>query len=840
VRVHSAILPVALLFVSGTAALVYQLLWIKQLALVVGVEVYAVTTSVSAFFAGLAIGGLYFGRRADRSLRPLRLYAQLECGVALLGVAATFALGAAAGPFARLEALFLPLAWLLPFALVGIPALLMGGTLPVLLRALQPDGASIGASGGRLYAANTAGAIVGALLAPFVLIPLLGVRGAALTAAALNLVAAIVAFAIDRAAPARSMAAATPDLDQAAAPAGARVAVIVYAIAGGIALGYEVVWSQAIAQFMSTRAFAFAIVLATYLAGLVFGSAIAARHADRTRDPWAVFGLLIAVAGLVALLEIALLGGWLLQLQSQVAAAIREVTDSGLASMSGRFIVAALSIVFVPTLLLGAAFPFVLRMAVGAGAVGRGVGSVVALNTLGGIAGSLLVGFVLVPWLGLVHTLEVLAVCAALLGAYATLRTVGSSPWRFATFGVGIAALIVAALTPADRLATLLVSARGGTLTAYEESHGGTVAVIEQQSGQNRFNRLYIQGVSNSGDSMTSLRYMRLQALLPLIIHRGEPASALVIGLGTGITGGALLAYPTLQQRVVAELLPAVVRAVPKFRGNYHVASDVRMQIRVRDGRRELLRNEQRYDLITLEPPPPSAAGVAALYSSDFYQLAESRLQADGLVAQWLPLPTQNEDDTRSLVRSFLDVFPYATLWTTELHEMMLVGSMSPIELDLPHIAARFDQPEVSKALGEVGIDSPAALMATWVTDRAGLERFVADAPPVTDDRPRIEYAGWVRREDFSSVLSHLLGLYSVAPLTGADSAFLADLATRHQQLMRFYSAGLYAYEGDREGWARDIDQVLKADPDNPYYRWFFGPDHAGSTDTNDTGRTKP
>jgi spermidine synthase len=218
--------------------------------------------------------------------------------------------------------------------------------------------------------------------------------------------------------------------------------------------------------------------------------------------------------------------------------------------------------------------------------------------------------------------------------------------------------------------------------------------------------------VSNSGDSVTSLRYMRLQALLPPIIHRGEPRSVLVIGLGTGITSGALLAYPQLETRVCAELLPAVVHAAPLFDGNYNVTADARVEIRLRDGRRELLRSDQQYDLITLEPPTPSARGVVNLYSTDFYRLASRRLNPHGLLAQWLPLPTQTDADTRSLVRSFIDAFPHVTLWTTELHEMLLVGSQSSIELDAARIAARFNQDQVTTALRDVGVNSPQALLA--------------------------------------------------------------------------------------------------------------------------------
>lgn len=812
----------ALLFASGMAALIYQVLWIKQLSLVVGVEVYAISTGIAAFFAGLALGGFLLGRWADSVARPLRLYAWLELGVALLAVAATFALSQAAGPFAWLEAQIGLLAWLLPFALVGIPALLMGGTLPVLIRALAPQAERMAAAGGRLYAANTAGAIGGALLTAFVLIPLLGVRGSAYAAAALNLLAALSALLLSQ----QAAPQATTQTQLRAAPrsAPARLAILLYALAGGIALGYEVVWSQSIVQFMSTRSFAFSVVLATYLAGLMIGSALYARWADRVRDPWGLFAILIAAAGLLALLEISLLGHWLVVAQTQVEAWVLALTGNDLAGMCSRFAVAALCIVFGPTLLLGAAFPLVLRIAVDAGHVGRDVGMVVALNTSGGIVGTLLTGFVLIPSLGLVHTLAALAIAAALLGLVAVLRGQAVKPSsRRVVVALAIAVSIGALLTPADRLAKLLPGARNGSLAFYQESQSGTVAVVEQKRGQSSFKRLYIQGVSNTGDAMPSLRYMRLQALLPLLTQRSEPRSALVIGLGTGITAGALLRYPTLETRVVAELLQPVVRAAALFSGNYGAATDPRLEIRVRDGRRELLRNADHYDLITLEPPPPSAAGVVNLYSRDFYALAAQRLSPGGQLAQWLPLPTQNDEDSRSLVRSFIEVFPHAALWTTEFHEMLLVGSLQPLELDVARISQRFEQPEVASALREVGISSPAALLATWVTDRAGLERYAAAALPVTDDQPRIEYAPWVRRNEITRVLPQLLALRSEPPLQHSDAAFDAKLADQRARLLRFYSVGLHAYNGKRDAWAREIKQVMHDDAGNPYYRWFLG-----------------
>lgn len=808
-----------LLFGSGAASLVYQLLWIKQLSLVVGVEVYAVTIAVSAFFAGLAAGGAWLGARADRRQHPLRLYAWLETAIALLGVTTTCVLPASAALFATLEATIGWLAWLVPFVLVGLPAVAMGGTLPVLVRSSARR--SIAHTGGRLYAANTAGAIVGVLAAPFVLIPAFGMRGTAWAAAAVNVLLALIALWLDR-----RIAVSSPSVvrETAASPRRARLALMLYAIAGGIALGYEVIWSQTVVQFMSTRAFAFATMLAVYLFGLMAGSAIYARFADRVRDGWHAFGILIALAGLVALLQVSLLGEWLPTLQAQGAALVRSFSDNLLAAMCARFLVASLAVVLLPTLLLGAAFPAVLRVCAQEGHSGRGVGTALAVNTLGGIAGTVLTGFVLVPALGLVHALAVLGVAASIVGIVAVFVGAASRTGsRWAVLIIAACALFAAMMTPPQKFANLLAQTRGGELSFYRESRGGAVAVLAQGQGDNRFHRLYIQGVSNSGDTLPSRRYMRLQALLPLLIHRGEPRSALVIGFGTGITAGALSQYPGLTTRVCAELLPAVVRASTQFKGNYGAGSDPRLDIRLRDGRRELLASTQTYDMITLEPPPPSAAGVVNLYSRDFYRLAAQRLAPGGVVAQWWPLPTQNDEDSRAMVRAFLDVFPHATLWTTELHEMLLVGSNEPFELDAATIAQRFNQPTVARSLAEVGIATPAALLATWMSDRAGLERYAGNTPAVTDDRPSIEYATWVRRNELVRVLPELIALRNEPPLRNASGELIDAMHRERDILFTFYASGLAAYDGDRDRWSETLDLVLRTDGQNPYYRWIAG-----------------
>jgi spermidine synthase len=815
-----------LLLLSGATALVFQTLWVKQLTLVVGVEVHAVAVAVAAFFCGLAGGAAVVGRLIDRDGRPLLWYAGLEAAVAIAGLATTLVLPHSPPLFVALEQHVGVLGWLLPTLLVAIPAFFMGGTLPAAMKWVRPVEQGLGSAAGRLYAWNTSGAIGGALLGPFLLLPWLGVRGTGFAAALLCALTALIAWGLERSRESRdsqarrkARGAPTPS---STAPRRIALALGLYACAGGVALGYEVLWSQIVAPFTSTRGAAFALVLGVYLSGLVIGSSLWARYSDRVTDRWTPFGLLIAASGLAALVSFAALGPWLAQLQEFVGAGVTRITGSHAVGMYLRFLIAAIVIVLPATVLLGAAFPAAVRLTGNVAAAGQSIGRVTAWNTIGAVAGTVLVGFVAVPRLGLAVTLVILAILSSLLGLVAVLAS--GMPRRepvFVAVAVLLISVVVGLLMPRDKLGRLLADLEGGALTFYQEGAGGSVAVLEQSTRAGDFRRLYIAGVSNSGDSPASLRYMRLQALLPLILHPGEPRRAMVIALGTGITCGALLADPGLVERACVELLPEVAAAASQFDGNLGAPDDLRIDLRIADGRHELLRSDEQWDLVTLEPPPPSAAGVVNLYSREFYELVRSRLAPEGMLAQWWPLPTQNLDDSRSLVRSFIDVFPYVSLWTTEVHEMMLIGSIQPMVLDVGRISTRFTRPEVAAALAEVGIDSPAALLATWVSDREGLLEFVAGAPPVTDDRPRIEVAPWLRPGEMARVLPTVLAVTTDPPLRGADDEFVAAVDRHRGELGLLFQALQASLEGERQREAESLWRLRRAAPDNPYYAWI-------------------
>ena len=691
------------------------------------------------------------------------------------------------------------------------------------MRAVTPGDAALGREAGSLYAWNTAGAVAGALLTPLLLVPRLGVRGAGLAAALACLATAGLAAWLDRrSGAARSVPRVHAAPEEPAAGRRTLLGLSLYACAGGIAMGFEVLWSQIVAPFTSTRGAAFAIVLAVYLVGLAAGSSAWSRVADRVADRWGAFGVLISTAGLLAMVSYASLGIWLPDSQEAVGQWLARRSGSHSLGMYGRFLLAAIVIVLPSTLALGAAFPAAVRLTGEAARTGTSVGRVAAWNMAGAIAGILIVGFVAVPAVGLARTLFLLAVLAAVVGSIATLA---SPRRRTVTVAASVVLLLAGAVGavqfPRDKLGTLLAEQRGGRLDYYAEGAGGAVAVLEQSTPAGTFRRLYVAGVSNSGDSLSSLRYMRLQALLPLLVHPGEPRSAMVIALGTGITCGALLADPDLERRRCVELLPEVVEAAARFAGNFGVTTNEGVDLRVGDGRHELLRSAETWDLITLEPPPPSAAGVVNLYSREFYELAKRRLAPGGMVAQWWPLPTQNLEDSKSLVRSFVDAFPHVSLWTTEVHEMLLVGSTSPMPIHVPRVAHRFERPGVAAALREVGVDSAAALLATWVTDRNGLLALVGDAPPVTDDRPRIEVAPWLRPGEMARVLPVVAGLATDPPLEGADAEFREAVDRRRGQLGLLFQALQASLEGNDTRMRSSLARLRSADPDNAYFRWI-------------------
>ncbi|MGE5244352.1 MAG: fused MFS/spermidine synthase [Betaproteobacteria bacterium] len=752
--------------VSGAASLVYEVTWTRLLTLYMGHTVAAASAVLAAFMGGLALGA-WLARSAGGRLRT---YAVLELVTAASAIALPFALSATQPILARAYAdgtapmQFAIVRLVLSLLLIGGPAAAMGATFPIAARWFAPDAAT---GAGPLYAANTAGAALGALAAGFWLVPALGVRGTTGIGVALNAAAAAGALwlaRIDSTAPhvqhetfepsARSRRRSPAPVARAPQPILACVAI---AVSGFVALVYEVAWTRLLALVLGPTTYAFAIMAASFIAGLATGSAAGSRLARRAAHP-----AQLLAACLMATAATSLLAGWYaasrlpLVVAAQVAAP--AVAFGWLVAAQGAIV----ALLLLPmTCALGAAFPLALAAAAtGPARVGRDVAAVYAANTLGAIAGALAGGFLLLPWFGLEGTFRSTALVAALAGMACWVigsRMAGASFARAVAGAAAAAVAVVLALAVPRWDRELLASGaykyapylsksdldaalRAGRLEFYEDGAAATVSVRELAGTRS----LAIDGkvdASNGGDMLTQ----RLLGLLPTLLH-AHPTDVCIIGLGSGVTVGAALATGDVRHVDVVEISPEVVHASALFaRENGHALQSPAVRLILGDGRSHLQLAGARYDVIVSEPSNPWMAGVAALFTREFFRAARARLKPDGLLCQWAHTYDISARDLRSIVRTFASVFPEGTMWLVGDGDLLLVGTNGPsIEAHLPLVASRWRLGTAPAALAGVAAAGPAmpfALLSLFAGGPAALQRFGGTAPIQTDNRLALEFS---------------------------------------------------------------------------------------------------
>ena len=831
----------ALLFVTGAAGLVDELVWTRWLTLGLGLLQRRGGDRAGRLHDGARDRVGAGGRAGDRhAARGIRFFALVEALVGAWGLlsipllsdwlpagAAALARGTGSTTLPGALRVGLAASVLLP------PTILMGATLPILARWIVSAGVAPGRGIGALYTLNTLGGAVGTLAAGFVMIERLGLARTAIVAAVAELAVAAVAWAIAgrfAAAHATPPARATRTAPPAPAPAGGgplvAAAGLAALVSGLVGLGTEVAFHRVLAVLAGSSAYAFATMLAAYLFGIAGGSAIGMRLADRARDPGRALALALAGLALGTGVTLRLLeaGAW--QAAGKVAAAL-----PGLSAWSYSFELGGCLAVLLPTTLaLGIVIPLVARVtaAVPEGAGAR-FGGAYALNTLGAVLGAALTGLVLVPALGSARAMTLLATLSALGGvAVAALALPGRERLRTLVAAAVLGTLGVAAGLGADpaRHALLARFARLPVL-AYDEGPVQTIAVVEESNDQQLdFLRLVTNQTSLTGTHLYAQRYMRLLGHLPVAWAR-ESKRVLVIAFGTGMTTGAIAAHPEVERIDVAEISPEVVAVAPLFRGaNGDVLADPRVRMIVDDGRHVLLAGREPWDVITLEPPPPRDSGVVSLYTRDFYELALSRLAPGGVVAQWIPLHSQSDAEVKMLVRTFAEAFPHALGFLPVERDLLLLGAREPLAIDPAHVARCVADPRVRASLAAIGFDGPAALLAPAILDRQGLLRFAGDAPLVTDDRPLVEYfARYGRRPG----LPNLDGLVQrPLPLSSLvrgqlPPGFEAEFDAARSAL-GFYLQGAYAHEARRaEQGVRLSLQAVGAAPGNRFYLWGAG-----------------
>jgi spermidine synthase len=776
---------------TGASALVYETVWLRQILLIVGTTTGAVSTVLGVFMLGLGLGALWLGARADRSRSALRLYASLEIGVGIYALALP-ALTRLVSPLyvalARSAAghpsLLLALRVGFSFALLLVPTLMMGATLPVLVRYAERGAARFGRDLGTLYAINLCGAAAGSIVTGFVLIRQLGVRGAALVAVLVNFGVGLAALVYSRRAP-RADTAAEPTPPAAApttlVPAGARPALWVVVFASGLAtMGFEVLWTRILVFSFLSTVYAFTVILATFLTGLALGSALFARLEARVPP----IGLL-AAAQLLAGVSAMLLAPVAARPTLLLDALSRWAGETGTVWLVGMALSSALALLL-PATLMGAVFPQGTRLLVtDLRHTGRGVGAAYLVNTLGCVTGSLATGFLLIPALGLKGCLAALCALQVALAAL-FVPWLGFRGRRVALAAAGSAAVVglifaaslrsLAGPNPFDRLPA------GARIEAHRDDASASVSVVRYPGG---IRSLRIDGFDASTDGAAS-GYMAMMTHIPMLLHPA-PRRLLVICFGTGRTAGTGLLYPGTSIDVV-DINPAVFAFEGFFRSaNRDIARSPRARLIVDDGRNFLLTSRDHYDVITAEPMPPRFAGVVNLYSREYYELARERLAPGGLVVQWLPLHLLTVPESLAVLKTMQDVFPETSLWIHRATGIIVSRREAPERLDVGALRSHLRDPKLAADLRSLGIDDVQSMVNLYTLDPPTLARLTERAHAVTDDRPSLEFHAISHRR--TALVGSLWAtaarglevilrarLDSQAPLTGAPPEEIAEL----------------------------------------------------------------
>lgn len=770
----------ACFLLSGATGLIYQVIWLRLLGLVFGHTVYAITTVLATFMAGLALGSFLFARRAGRLRNPVATYGWLEIAIAAACALVPLLLRASAWIYVALHGAldlsydaFSLLQFALAFLALLVPTTLMGGTLPVLSQALVKQDVGVGRKVGALYSVNTFGAVVGVVLAGYVLLPALGNHVTIAIAVAGNFVVGVLALVYSR----RGAGARGPEQARGGPgrrrgeerpapagparplPAGARLTVLALGVSGAVSMVYEICWTRAISLVIGGSTYAFTAMLVAFLVGIAGGSALYSWGWGHRRPSAAAFGML--QVGIGATTGVTML---LFERAPELFLAALRISEAPSFIQLVHFVVSAAALLPV-TLLIGATFPCAVAVATrGAARIGRDVGEIYAVNTVGAIAGSVATGFALIPAFGVNTSIKIgiainLVLAAVLLAPAlwpAPHPGPGGRPWRWGPAAVALAAALGVFLLPAwdqrvmssgpavyarqylddaERrdLASVL---RDQEILFYRDGRSGTVSV--NRAGPHLF--LRVNGKMDAGTAV-DMPTQLMSGHLPVLLHR-QPARVLVIGMGSGITAGAVLRHP-VERLDIVEIEPAVLEA-SRFFAEIHgdVLRDPRVRAIVADGRNYLATTSEQYDVIISEPSNPWLGGLASLFSVEFFGLARRHLRPGGLMLQWLQGYNLYREDFRMIVNTYRSVFPEVAIWNTIRGDYLLVGSTEPLLVDLSLVKERHEQiAGLREDLARLELAGWAAALGYFMLGGPDVARFAEGAGLNTDSRLPLEFS---------------------------------------------------------------------------------------------------
>ena len=720
-------------FLSGFLALTYEICWIRTASLVFGAANLALSTVLAVFFAGLALGSFIFGRYSPRTNRPLRIYGVMEIGVGLLAMLTPIAFSAADMVYEQFYpkvqnnfAMLSLIRFLLVVAILLPPTILMGGTLPLFCRQYVRRQKEISRTIGLLYGINTLGAAIGCAVCGFLLIRYVGVNATIFIAASVNVVVGVVVWALPiSAAPVTGgdgvLASDTSTVSK--EKIASRKTVCIYMLFGAVgfvALGNEVLWARYLTLLLHNSVYTYTLTLTVVLIGIVLGSWWASGYFDSSRRRALLFGLTQTGNGLVVLTVLMLPASFWHAFPFE------------------PFWIVTL-IMLLPAVLSGVSFPLAIRMVVDNPTLaGVGVGKMAAINTLGGILGALLAGFVVIPLWGL-HIGIIATTGISLLVGFAAWLLLDRSlalSWRLGLIVLCVVAWLgVPSLMGTQLPADFLVS--GGKLVDYREGLSCHMAVLR------RGERLDLE-IDRMWQGQDEKYHQVMAAHIPMLLHQ-NPREALVVGLGVGQTASRFLFYD-IDRLDCAEIESGLVPLVQKhFQSDW--MTDPRVRFIFEDGRNFITHTDEKYDVISIEVGQVFRPGIAGFYTHEFYRRARQRLNPGGVISQFLPITFFDKDTFRTTIATFLEVFPNSVLWYNTA-EMLLIGTVSDgLSLHADRLIEVAKNNRLRKDLEfaywggpDQHLHRPEVLAAGFLMGSNSLARMVQGASIYHDDRPYLEY----------------------------------------------------------------------------------------------------
>lgn len=751
------IVILALFLGSGMTGLIYQVVWTKLLTLVFGVTMLAVSTVLTSFFGGLALGSYLGGKWVDKYGDGFKWYGIAEMIIGLYALVFPLILMLNNGVYVFLAqktgAGFYGLS-LFKFALAALiliaPTTLMGATLPMLSKALASENRFARDVGG-LYTVNTIGAVAGALISAFYLIPSFGMRMILFSVGGFNIVLGAVAFFLSRQEKSRqgsSAEASAPSTlpGDGEIPRGFALLILIgFAVSGFTGLAYEVIWTRILGFILTGTIYAFSVVLAVFLIGIAAGSLVFSAFLDRIKSIGAVVAILAAVEVLIGLSSIGLITLYDKLPSFQFYWRI-DTTPDWNESVYLYFLTSFITLI-IPTFLFGATFPLVCKIyGKRAGRVGTKIGNIYSLNTVGGILGSFFSGFVMIPFLGMQKTIILMGAVNAAAGIlFMLFSPYCKSALRYAFAAGCIAVTIGLILTLPENMPYSLHKSfltEGEEIIFYKEGTAATVMVAERPgkslTASNK--RLWVNGNKATAAYYEGLQINRFQGVLPMVLHP-DPKDILVICFGSGTTFGTLSQFPVNKVDNV-EIASTVIEAAPKFKKeNMDVLNNPVSRINIDDGRSFLAATSKKFDVITEEPMHPSLAGVVNMYTKEYYELAKAHLNEDGLMSQWIPLYDLSVEDVRLMVKTFQSVFPHTTIWLANA-DIFMIGSPSKMNVNYDRLVDKLSMPNVHSLLKDIDLEDPHEFLSTFLMNEEMVGVYAAGQQVMTDDMPVVEFTG--------------------------------------------------------------------------------------------------